>query len=129
MIRATVFLPSCCLTAALLASAVMSYGQSQPDYYYGVSLQEARDREARRHWAAETEIQKHLIDAETQFGNDRIACKSDASCSRNAESKFRDKRDQIAIEQNNEAGTNRKNILDINRHFQSPRISGNVGIP
>jgi hypothetical protein len=115
--RAKVF-----LQAGLLLTA-MSYGQSQPDYYTATSLQEAKQREARRHWAAETEIQKRLIDAETDLANDKIACKADVKCIDKANTKFQDKRDQIAKERNNEEGTHRKNDLDIERHFGSPRIN------
>ena len=80
-----------------------------------------------RHFNAETTFQKEVVDADTQYANNKILCDTDflsaapskdSYCMKQAASKYADAQLQIQIQRNTEDGTHRKNLIAIARSDQ-----------
>jgi hypothetical protein len=73
-----------------------------------------------RHFNAETTFQKEVVDADTQYANNKILCdtdfqsvapSNDSYCMKQAASKYADAQLQIQIQRNTEDGTHAKNLI------------------
>jgi hypothetical protein len=129
MIRATVFLRLCYLTAVSFAGAVISYGQPHEDRLdYGTSEQEAINIEDANHAAWYAHFNKEFADAKTEYRLGELHCRAgmtpldnNAACYKAIILKYQARTREICAERVQEDGDHEKHLIDIHLHYHKPR--------